>query len=192
MISKPKTVPEWIILLAVTGIVLTSPYGGKVLIKGLKYYLEERARAERIRQKFEAKNISQALYRLKKRKLIRVKKKGDKVTILLTEKGRIKKLAYDIERIKIPKPQVWDKQWRFLIFDIPEDRRESRDAFRARLKDLGLIQFQQSVWIYPYPCEQEIGFLAEYFKVNKFLTILTVKVQNDEPLRSQFKRFNLK
>ncbi len=78
------------------------------------------------------------------------------------------------------------------VFDIPEDRRESRDAFRARLRYLGLIQFQQSVWIYPYSCEQEIDFLAEYFKVNRFLTILTVKVQNDEPLREQFKRLNLK
>ena len=188
---KPRTLPEWIILLAASGIILTSPYGGKVLIKGIKYYLEERARAERIRQKFETRNISQALYRLKKRRIIKIIKRGDKVTILLTEKGRVKKLAYDSERVRIPEPQTWDKQWRFLIFDIPEDKRESRDAFRSRLRKLGLIQFQQSVWIYPYPCEKEVEFFAELHRVNRFLTLLTVRIDNDQPLRELFKRFKL-
>ena len=191
MFNKSKSLPEWIVLLAATGIILTSPYGGRFLVKGVKYYLEERARAERLRQKFEARNISQALYRLKKRRIIKIRKKGNKVTILLTEKGRLKKLAYDIEKIEIPKSQVWDRQWRFLVFDVPESKREARDAFRRKLRNMGLVQFQQSVWIYPYPCEGEIGFLAEFLKVSRFMTILTVKVNDDKPLRESFKKFNL-
>ena len=189
---NPKTASQWIILLAITGVILTSPYGGKVIAGVVKEYLYKRASNKRIQQEFDSKNISRALYRLKKRKIIQIKQiKGGKVRILLTEKGHVKKLAYDMERMTIPKPKNWDKSWRFLVFDVPEDKRIIRDEFRAGLKRLGFIQFQQSVWIHPYPCEEEVDFLAEFLKVNRFLTLLTVKVKNDQPLRDRFRRLNL-
>ena len=190
-IQKPQSASEWIILIAVTGVVLTSPYGGKAVASLVKAYLNERARSKEIQKKLETRNISQALYRLKKRKIIQVKRQGDKVRIILTEKGRLKKLAYDVERMRIPKPKSWDKQWRFLVFDIPEEMRLVRDILRDRLKQLGFIQFQQSIWIYPYPCEEEVEFLTEFLEVSKFSTLLTVKLENDKPLRAAFSRFAL-
>lgn len=190
-ISRPRTASQWIIALAVTGVLLTSPYGGKVISQVIKAYLVEKARAKEIQKEIDSKNISKALYDLKKRRIIQVKEKNGKVRIILTEKGWLKKLNYDMERMTIPKPTRWDKSWRFLVFDIPEDKRLIRDEFRAGLKRLGFIQFQQSVWVYPYPCEQEVDFLAEYLKVNRFLTLLTVKIKDDAPLRAHFKRLNL-
>jgi len=190
-ISKPQTASQWIILLAVTGVLLTSPYGGKVISQAIRAYLEKRTRAKEIQQKFDSKNISKALYNLRRRKIVQIKREGDKARIILTEKGRIRKLSYDIEKMTIPKPKNWDKNWRFLIFDIPEDKRNIRNEFRAGLKRLGFIQFQQSVWIFPYPCEEEVDFLAEFLKVNRYLSLLTVKVKKDAPLRERFKKFNL-
>ena len=96
-----------------------------------------------------------------------------------------------MERMTIPKPKIWDRSWRFLLFDIPEEKRTIRDEFRAGLKRLGFIQFQQSVWIHPYPCEDEVDFLAEFFKVNRFLTLLTVKIEDDQAVRSCFKYLDL-
>ena len=184
--DKPQTASEWIILLAITGVLLTSPYGGKFIAKAIKVYLDERALSKKEREKLESRNISQALYGLKKRKMIWIKERNGKVKILLTEKGRIRKLTQDIRRMKIPEPNAWDKSWRFLIFDIPEAKNVTRNAFRRELKRLGFTQFQQSVWVYPYPCEEEIDFLAEYFGVNKFLTLLTVKIKGDRVLRDKF------
>ncbi len=191
-IERPQSASQWIILLAVTGVVLTSPFGGRVIVGAIREYFTGRARAKKIQEKLDSKNISIALYKLKKRKIIQLKKmKDDRIRILLTEKGRIRKLAYDLEKIRIPKPQKWDGQWRFLIFDIPEKARFARDTFRERLRQLGFIQFQQSVWIYPYPCENEIDFLAENLRISRFLTLLTVRIKNDEPLRTVFKKFKL-
>ncbi len=191
LFDGPQSVSEWIVLIAVTGVVLTSPYGGKAVASLVKAYLDERARSKKIQQEFEARNISQALYRLKKRRIIQIRQQGNKTRIILTEKGRLRKLTYDVERIKVPKPERWDGYWRFLIFDIPEDRALARDAFRRKLKQLGFIQFQKSVWIYPYPCETEIDFLTEVLKVRRFLTLLTVKIKDDKPLRKSFAQFNL-
>lgn len=144
-VRKPQSISEWIILIAVTGVVLTSPYGGKAVAGLVKAHLDNRAKNKKMQEEFEARNISQALYRLKKRKIIRIKRQGDKVRIVLTEKGRLKKLSYDVERMRIPKPKTWDGYWRFLVFDIPEEMRLARGAFRDRLKQLGFIQFQQSI-----------------------------------------------
>ncbi len=188
-IEKPQSIPEWLILFASMGIILSSPYGTRQFIKALTQYLDEKTEEDK---KFEAKNVSQALYRLKKQRVIHIKENNGKVRIILTRKGRLKKLSYEIDKMKIRKPQTWDGHWRFLMFDIPEKVHLARDNFRFRLKQLGLVQFQQSVWIYPYPCEDEIDFLAEFYKVNKFLTLLTVKLENDEPLRVLFRQFNLR
>ena len=191
LFSKPQTASEWIILLAVTGVVLTSPYGGKVVVKAIKAYLDERALSKKEQEELESRNISQALYKLKKRKIIQVKETNGKVRIILTERGRFRKLTKDLKNMRIPKPVAWDKKWRLLIFDIQEIQIVTRNAFRRELKRLGFIQFQQSAWIYPYPCEEEVDFLAEYFKVNKFLTLLTVKIENDNPLKSKFTHLKL-
>ncbi|MEX2032989.1 MAG: hypothetical protein WD889_00310 [Candidatus Colwellbacteria bacterium] len=189
--TKPQTASEWIILLAVAGVVLTSPYGGKVITKLIKTYLHERGLSKEEQRRLESRNISQALYNLKKRKIIQIKEKNGKVRIILTEKGRIRKLVRDMRGMNIPKPDTWDRSWRFLIFDIPEAKNVVRNAFRSELKRLGFIQFQQSVWIYPYPCEGEIDFLAEYFKVNKYLTLLTARIKDDKVLRDKFPHLNL-
>jgi DNA-binding transcriptional regulator PaaX len=189
--QRPQSVAEWIIFLAVTGVVLTSPYGGRAVTSLIEAYLDERARAKKIRAKFEARNIFQALYRLKKKKIIQVKQQGNEVRILLTARGRLKKLAYDIEKMKIPKPKRWDRRWRFLVFDIPEEMRLARDALRDRLKQLGFIQFQQSIWIYPYPCEEEIEFVTEFLKVGRYTTLLTVKLDDDKALREAFSKLGL-
>lgn len=190
--AKPRTAAQWIILIAVTGVILTSPYGGKVVSGAIKEHLQQKARARDLKRKLDSKNISRALYELKRRRIIQVKTLQDgRVRILLTEKGRLKKLDHDIETIAIPRPKAWDKNWRFLIFDIPEEQRVARNNFREGLKRLGFVQFQQSVWIYPYSCEREVDFLAEFLEVNRFLTLLTVRVKDDRPLRECFRNFRL-
>ncbi len=72
------------------------------------------------------------------------------------------------------------------MFDIPENRKSARESIRNKLKELGFTQFQKSVWLYPYPCEAEIDFITEYYSVAKYVNLITVKIENDKPLRVKF------
>ncbi len=186
-IAKPESLTEWIILLAATGIILTSPYGGKAITGALKEYLRKRANDKEQEKLLESKNVSLALYRLKRRKQIRIVKSGAKTIIKLTERGRKRKLEYDYEQIRVPEPKTWDKKWRLLMFDIPHKIKQARDTFRWKLKDIGFIPFQKSIWIYPYSCEDEIDFIAEYLRIAPYITLLTVQIENDSSLKEKFR-----
>ena len=182
--EKPETLTQWLIFLAAIGITLSSPAGTRAFIKELnKYIFEEQG--ERGKQ-YESQQLSQALYHLKKRKAVRVRKVDGKTLIELTEKGKKRKLEYDIERLRVPGQVRWDGKWRMVMFDISEDKKVAREALRGKLRQLGFVQFQKSVWIYPYPCEDEIDFITEFFSIAKYVNLITVKIEKDKPLRAKF------
>ena len=56
-----------------------------------------------------------------------------------------------------------DGEWRIVIFDIPEKFKKAREALRMKLKELGFLELQKSVFIFPYECEDEINFIVEVF-----------------------------
>ena len=73
------------------------------------------------------------------------------------------------------------------MYDLPIRFKKARDAFRFKLKDLGFFQFQKSAWIYPYPCEGEILFVADFYGVRKHIEILEVsKVLDETKLKVHF------
>jgi len=137
-------------------------------------------------KKIESKNLSKVLYNLKERKLIRIIRKGDNISIVLTEVGRRRHLSYNIRDLNIKKPSIWDGKWRLVIFDIPEDKKLSRDGLRLKLKQLKFLQFQKSAWINPYPCEDEIDFLTENLGIGKYVTLFVIKIENDELFKAEF------
>jgi len=81
--------------------------------------------------------------------------KNGKVYLRLTSKG-FNKLKQDIPLFKFFK-QKWDGYWRMVIFDIPENRKTLRASLRRKLISLGLGQWQKSVYITPFPLEEEIN-----------------------------------
>lgn len=142
--------------------------------------------ANRSRQEKEIITLSQMFYYLKRRKFIRIQRTAGKVIINLTEKGKKRKLSYDLEEIKVPQPSVWDGKWRLVIFDIPEKYRDGRSALRNKLIQMGFLQFQKSVWVYPFPCENEIDFVCEYFSLARYVNLLVASIDNDKHLRQCF------
>src|SRR3989344_9532575 len=64
--------------------------------------------------------------------------RGKKVA-RLTKKGRQALALFDAREYKLKKPRRWDKRWRVVIFDIPENRRGSRDLFRKTLRAAGFV-----------------------------------------------------
>jgi DNA-binding transcriptional regulator PaaX len=85
------------------------------------------------------------------------------------------------------KPRKWDGKWRVLIFDIPERRRRSRDTIRMRLRASGFLRAQDSVWIYPYPCEEFVALLKAECRVGKDMLYLIVDtLEGDIDFRRKF------
>lgn len=69
-------------------------------------------------------------------------------------------------------PQAWDRQWRVLIFDIPENQRYQRDMLRRLVKELGMQRLQRSVWVTPADCRREFEQLKAAFGLENNLLLL--------------------
>ncbi|MEK7574758.1 MAG: CRISPR-associated endonuclease Cas2 [Patescibacteria group bacterium] len=105
----------------------------------------------------------------------------------LTAKGETKLSLLELNEYKIKKPKRWDKKWRVLIFDISESRKTLRDKVRRTLIAVGFIRLQDSVWVYPYDCEDLIALLKTDFKIGKELLYMIVdSIENDEIIKEQF------
>lgn len=105
----------------------------------------------------------------------------------LTEQGKKRLRELELRDYKLKKPKRWDKKWRVLIFDIKEERRPLRDKIRRTLDVIGFIRLQDSVWVYPYECEDLITLLKADFKVGKDLLYLIVdSIENDRWLKEHF------
>lgn len=137
----------------------------------------------RIRPQYFLKTIKQ----LKKQKLITIERKGNKQKVIITFKGKRRVLAFSLNYLKIPQPKNWDGKWRLVIFDIPDFLRNERNNFREILKNLGFYQLQKSIYVYPYPCQDEIDFVSAIFKVYPYLIYLeATKIENEEVLKKFF------
>lgn len=118
-------------------------------------------------------DLGRIIKRLQKQEMIAVKERNEKVLIEITEKGRRRLLEYDFEKVE-RKSKKRDGKWRLIIFDIPEGKKKSRDAFRKKLIQIGCIRFQDSVFVSAFPCKDEIDFLSHYLEISDFVTLLTV------------------
>ncbi len=121
-------------------------------------------------------------------KLIEVKEEsGGKLTLTLSENGKQRALTYDIVHMKISVPKVWDKLWRVISFDIPEDEKPVRDSLREHLFRLGFYELQKSVFIHPFECLDEIRYIAGLYGAGKYIRyILAVHVDNEVFLKNFF------
>jgi hypothetical protein len=105
----------------------------------------------------------------------------------LTLKGEKVLRGFELKEYQIQKPRRWDTKWRVLIFDIPESRKSLRDKIRQTLQMVGFLRLQDSVWLYPYDCEDLIVLLKADFKIGKDLLYMIVEsLEYDAPYRRHF------
>lgn len=127
--------------------------------------------------------------RFQQQKYVTLEEKPDgSIVMRITKHGFVRALGYNLSTMQLKKPNMWDKKWRLVIFDVPEKHRRLRDIFRLRLKQLGLYALQESVYISPYSCFDEVEFLRELYGIAFTVRYLLVeKVEDDEYLRTHFK-----
>ncbi len=114
-------------------------------------------------------------------------KKDGSVKIILTEEGKERAIQYNIGEMKIERPAEWDGRWRVVLFDIPENRRAARDALRNKIKYLGFFEMQKSVFVYPFPCKDEIDFIVEFFEIRSYVRYAEImNLTNEAELKLEF------
>ena len=119
--------------------------------------------------------------------LIKLEIKNNRKVVRLTEKGEVLVKTFEARDFKFKKPKRWDGKFRLIIFDIREKRKTTRNRLRETLMKIGFIRLQNSVWVFPYDCENLITLLKADFKIGKeVLYIIADKVENDAFLRKQF------
>ena len=182
-LRKPKTeiVMGILNVLALGGLLIiasTSPYFILNLLKGFSRL-----------NKYPKKKVYNTFYNLKKQGLIDFHNKGGQIYIQLTEKGKRKAGWMQINNLEIKKPKIWDKKWRMVMFDIAQIKRESREALRGKLKQLGFFLFQKSVWVIPYDCDKEIKMLKDFFALKDYgiRLIIVSDIGGDVELKEFFK-----
>lgn len=142
-------------------------------------------------KEFDRRYLIKIVHEFKNERLVDYCEKQDgNVEIILSEKGKKKVLEFDIDKIKIIKPIRWDGKWRVVFFDIPEKRRAERNILRNKLKELGFEELQKSIFLYPYPCLDEINFVTEYFQLRNLVRYgEMINISNEEEFKLKFELY---
>mgnify|MGYP001558864515 CR=1 FL=1 len=151
------------------------------LLKYVEKYIGPKPRLNR--------RISQAINRLRERGLVERVQTDRGVALRLSERGtQLAASMEDEEKIfGTRKPKRWDEKWRMVIFDIWERRRGVRDRLRILLRRNGFIKIQNSVWVYPYDCEELFVFLRTNLRLGKGIVyIVAEEIEHDSILRKHF------
>ena len=132
--------------------------------------------------------VSNSINRLKEKGYISFENTRKGTFVRLTDKGDSRLRLIEAHDFNIKKPARWDGKWRIIIFDIKEKRKSLRDKIRLTLTSIGFIRLQDSVWVYPYPCEDLIVLLKADFMVGKDVLYITAdNIENDRGLRVHFR-----
>jgi len=139
-------------------------------------------------KKIDRQTLERAINSLYVSHLVKEKNHKDgTTTIVLSENGKHRALRFDIDKLKIKKLAQWDRKWRIVMFDVPEKLRRLRDSLRLHFREIGLIELQKSVFVYPYPCHKEIEFILEFYNARKHVRfILADKIDNQLHLMKKF------
>lgn len=135
---------------------------------------------------YPKKNVQDFLRDLTKTGYIEKKIEGGKPVFRLTSQGRIK-IARDIPIANLAR-QKWDGLFRAAAFDVPEEKRNTRDLIREHLKNLGFGMLQESLWITPHPLTEVLEEFIEFHNLNPYVLIMESRHITSENAQSLARR----
>ncbi len=152
-------------ILAVSGIVASSLVAPNIFIA---YSL-----LSKTWKKYKNRDIGIIIRRFHKQELIRLSEnKAGQVVIELSNKGKSKLLQYNFNELSLKR--IRDGKLRVFLFDIPNNKRRARDILRNKLKELGFIKMQESVFITPYICKNEIEFIINFLEISQYCALIQI------------------
>jgi len=136
---------------------------------------------------YSKKYLSNTFTRMKQKGYIVFEGEGRQRRVRLTKKGEQRLESYANKDIVLERPDTWDGKWRVVIFDIAEKRRFVRDKLRTELHNIGFKKLQQSVWVFPYECEEFIKLLKADQRIGKNLVYMVVeRLEYPKDVRAMF------
>lgn len=137
--------------------------------------------------RFSCEDFSQKLYYLRQKKFIRTIVKDNEKFYEITKKGR-EVIAWDnIDQVSKRQTGKWDGYLRIVMFDVPVDKKATREIIRRKLQNIGFIQEQKSVFIYPFECKEEIDAISYFCSAKTFMKYLVVKIiEGQEEVMQKF------
>lgn len=133
-------------------------------------------------RRFQGFELKRSLKRMEKQGLISITEEGGETVIRLTKNGKQKLLKYKADSMQIKPQKRWDRRFRLVIFDVPVNKSKNRTAFTRKLREMGFKLVQKSIWVCPYPCEDEIDFLKEIYELRPFVRVVSaekIDIQQD-------------
>lgn len=103
----------------------------------------------------------------------------------LTKEGKqkINNIALECEESLVS--TTWDGYWRIILLDVPEERKNEREALRYLLKKAGFSCLKNSVWISMYPFEHLFTNIKKDLNLKtELIIIVTEKI--DEETEKEF------
>jgi len=105
----------------------------------------------------------------------------------LTPAGNQRMRRWELSDFGMSEPKRWDGKWRVTIFDISETKKSRREKVRRLFHLAGLVRLQDSVWVYPYDCEEIITLLKTDLGVGKNLIYMIAdEIEGDKHLKKLF------
>ncbi|MBI2446348.1 MAG: CRISPR-associated endonuclease Cas2 [Parcubacteria group bacterium] len=181
---RRKSLTRDVLFMAASGTLILS----SLFVPNVAQLLKPLMRWRRNWDKTDRRRIREAIKRLNQKRLINLIEKGDEIYIEITADGKKLVKNYDYDDLKLPNRKNWNEKWHLITFDIPEKKQKERRAFSKKLKDLGFYPLQESVFIYPYDCKDEIDFICHFLSIERHVNYFTVDVvdKNEGDLRRFF------
>ena len=139
-----------------------------------------------LKSTYKRESLDQALNRAKKRGFIKKSKIDGETYIYITEIGkqRLVKLGSKPDFNINPVEKDWDGKYRIVLFDIPENDRLMRDVLRSKLKDLGFVGWQKSVWVGKKDITEEFHKLIDKFNLGDQVGVVETSNLGNNKLES--------
>ena len=139
------------------------------------------------KKRYRETAVRVAVFRLQKEGMVYFEETARGKILRLSTKGE---KYFDHLKVKnnLGRKHKWYRKWRVIIFDIKEHKRNVRDKFRQLIRNFGFYRLQDSVWVYPYDCEDFLILAKAELKIGyEILYMIVDMIEGDQKLKGYFK-----
>ncbi len=109
--------------------------------------------------------------------------------VRLTREGKQKLMSLKLDDDTVIVPATWDRQWRVVLLDLPESRKNERESLRYLLKKAGFVCLKNSAWVSPYPLEHLFINIKKDLGLNTELMVLVTDTIDEDTRKYLFEVF---